>query len=331
METLVFHKNKISTGINSNSMVHKVTFIVNPGATKELDHSYYMKYNDLSRSNNLGAIQNEKVGYEILHSYEVEVPNFLILEEKGKKVLVTEQIRGNSLNLIEDIDDFELLIKQLINSQFKMWIRSSQDILSTPMKFNAITHVYPLNESMRTIDIIYTQLGKLQPEVAKEFIHYLNKVADTLRLNQQYDTQLDQDYYFQHGDETLNNCIRRSTDNHVVMIDPFPIITNRLERALNKLIGGSVLFSFDKEEFDNLGNSTKLKSIINLGKTLNEDINKIYAERQSGKISVLREIVFVNLSRIYFGIYNKENREYFSTKDPQKYLELAIQLYEALS
>jgi hypothetical protein len=114
-------------------------------------------------------------------------------------------------------------------------------------------------------------------------------------------------------------------------IDPSPRLTTGMERGLNKMLGGSIIFNLDIDIDGQPRDQGRFSTLITAIKRYNDLIGDYYNDASVGQVSSLREILFVNLSRIYFGIYNKENAGYIDGEDKSKYLKAAINLYDLFS
>lgn len=332
---LIFKEIPVINAHNSNTSVNKVeVYRTNPAGQTLYERSYYVKYADNGRSNNMGDIEYEARGYEIMNFFGVNTPDYELGTLNNRAVLITSPVTGNSLQTETDSSKFEQGIDDVLQQNFSMWINSVNLMSSSPEFFGGIKRLCPVTEAIDTVRKILPHIEhpdiSYQSNVPKGYTRLMDTVID--RLEKQA-TVIDTNspYFFQHGDELLSNFIFDPSKNQMAAIDPSPRITTGMERGLNKMLGGSMIFNLDIDLDGQPREQERFRALIMAIKRYDDLIGDYYNDASVGQVSSLREILFVNLSRIYFGIYNKENAGYVDGEDKSKYLKAAISLYDLFS
>lgn len=327
MEKEIFiQQAKVSNNYNSDSNVQKVTVRV-LSDSQDSYKNYYKKYNNPERSFGMGNVLLEKTGYDLLNTYGINTPKSKFYYENGQAVLEIEEAIGIATYRIDKNDIFEKIVASILDNHLNMWTLSR--LFDTQKKFGNIRKVYPVYEAFEAVTKIENTLANRTAYPIK-YLMNLTKVSKAINKIPILDIN-NGNLFFQHGDEILDNFIFNPENGKLAAIDPSPILTTRMERALNKLLGGSLLFNFDINDDGLPKDQDKVNRLIKLVKKSEKEINKLNLLFGIDGTPILRELVFVNLSRVHFGLYNKENAKYFEEMDTSRFLKLANLIYDELS
>jgi hypothetical protein len=327
-----FSTQPVSNSYNSESSVSRVSFHIIRQDGTDIDRSYFLKEDKPGRSNQLGMIQNEILGYDQLKHYGILVPKRKTVTRNGHLCLATLPVEGVSLDKVENIRSFNEGINRLLNQNVEMWLHSSQEISElTNKNLSAVRRVDPLGEALLTSKRIEELIRDNGYNLPCGYVTLFNKVTANLKEQKTNAGGANKDHYFQHGDEILNNFIFNPLDCTVTSIDPSPVLTSRPERALNKMLAGTLLFNFEIDENGIPKDHERAEALTQAVVTANANSARNGYCSSSQTPSILREIVFINFSRINFGIYNKENADFFQKSPTTKFLKLAVNIYQRMA
>lgn len=329
---LIFHTQTIHDPIKDHSDVNKTTFLVKPPSEQDwIDRSYYFKKPGINRSRDLGELEYEERGYQLLEAFRIPVPEHGIYTMQKIPVLATNLAEGVPLHALSDVQLFHSALDQTLSQHFEMWKISEQLRRINRDIFLDIHITNPLVEALDTAIRIETTPMPLY-NVPNKFTKYVKQVVHNLSTHRNLlRTSDNQPLFLQHGEEMLIHHIYNPNDDTLKMIDPTLRLTSRMERALNRLLGGSLIFNFEIND-DGIPNQIeKSQTLIACIKKYAQMIEELNHELGIKPKSVLKELVFINVARVAYGIYNPENKAYFDTMDLNKFIKLAINLYEELS
>ena len=316
---VAFNKISIDSPYKPVSDVKKVIFHID-----DLDRSYYLKWNSISRSHELGNIAYEMRGYELLKHFGIQIPDYFLGTVGGKQVLATSPVHGTPVVDVKDVQGFSSCLDSILTQHLDMWQRSA---LETPIMFQGLRKIVPAYESLMTALRMRT-ITERDNSLTRDFVMCFNEVLQNLICKYAIFARSNQ-FFFQHGDELLNHFIV-NPDGAITVIDPSPILTVGMERALNKILGASLLFNLEINSDGIPVDSKKVAILIRIIRKYEQMIRDVNSDFGLPKITCLREISFINLARVYFEIYNQENSVFFHSMDTHKFLKLSTNIYEEL-
>lgn len=333
---IVFREEPVTNDHNANTAVNRIIFnITDSNGDVLFDRGYYLKFSDDTRSNNMGDVTYEAHGYEIMEAMGVNIPGYRVGTKDGRIALATTPVHGTALHTETQILPFEQRVDDVLEQNYNMWVQSATLMRTNPEAFIRIRRSCPVTEALGTGERMSLYLGEAKShareQIPRDYVDVMNTVMGTLRSHATAIAQSDHPPFFQHGDEILSNFIFDSQRNKMAVIDPTPRMSTRMERALNKMLGGSLIFNMQVGNDGQPVDKDKFGVLTSVVKKYNDMINEYYQEVSPEQQSSLREILFVNLSRIYFGIYNKENADHIDVQNKSKYLHLAMQVYDIFS
>jgi hypothetical protein len=97
------------------------------------------------------------------------------------------------------------------------------------------------------------------------------------------------------------------------------------------MLAGTLLFNFEIDENGIPKDHERAEALTQAVVTANANSARNGYCSSSQTPSILREIVFINFSRINFGIYNKENADFFQKSPTTKFLKLAVNIYQRMA
>jgi len=324
---VVFYTEAIISPHNTSCAVAKVNFTIKDIlSSQQIDRSYFTKTNQIDRKPELGNVSYEFKGYQLLQAFGLVTPTVYLTRENEQDVLISSMAQGESYAAINKLSVFRQATETLLKDHFRMWGISSNLVKEEPERFSGIKITDPLAEASDTSRALHKAITEY--EIPNSLLKVMRGVSTA--LSRTGNTEIDEatPLFFQHGDEIAGNFFYNPGRGEIINIDPSPVLSTRMERGLNKLLGGSLLFNFPIQENGMPFNQEKTDILLELVSKYDNLVNDYYDA--SGKQSVLKQIVFINLARVFFGIYNKENSAYFNDKSKRRFLDLAMHVHDRL-